>query len=245
MNFKHYFISAIIFSMFLFSCSSEDKKPDWEGIYTGVLPCASCPGIETTLQLNADKTFKLETTYQEREGTFTEEGSFELDKKTNIITLSIKDAGSESGKYLIGENRVTQLDMEGKLITGNLADAYVLKKVADFEEKYWKLTKIRGKEVKFDSNQDREPHIIFKSHNSMAHGNAGCNSFFGKYELKNRQIKFDGMGATMMACPDMTVENEVLKILNGTLDYKVIDDETFVLSNETGELLRFEVVWLY
>jgi uncharacterized lipoprotein NlpE involved in copper resistance len=31
-------------------------------------------------------------------------------------------------RYLVGENTLTQLDMEGNKITGNMADQYVLKK---------------------------------------------------------------------------------------------------------------------
>ena len=44
------------------SPSSSDNSQtslDWDGIYYGVLPCADCPGIQTTLYLNKDLSFKL------------------------------------------------------------------------------------------------------------------------------------------------------------------------------------------
>jgi len=31
---------------------------DWAGVYRGVLPCADCPGIETTLRLATDSTYE-------------------------------------------------------------------------------------------------------------------------------------------------------------------------------------------
>ncbi|MDE0535713.1 copper resistance protein NlpE [Tenacibaculum sp. L6] len=40
---------------------------DWAGIYEGTLPCASCPGINTTLKLNADLTFELTEVYLDEE----------------------------------------------------------------------------------------------------------------------------------------------------------------------------------
>ena len=50
------------------------------GNFSGTLPCADCPGIDTTLELHADGSFMLMETYQERkvepgmlEGTWTAE----------------------------------------------------------------------------------------------------------------------------------------------------------------------------
>src|SRR5690554_4616244 len=36
---------------------------DWEGRYTGLLPCADCEGIETTVNLLGDQTFIIRETY--------------------------------------------------------------------------------------------------------------------------------------------------------------------------------------
>ena len=46
--------------------ASEQKvvsPPEWEGTYTGVVPCADCEGISTTLTLNRDMTYALQTRY--------------------------------------------------------------------------------------------------------------------------------------------------------------------------------------
>ena len=51
------------------------------GAFAGTLPCASCPGIDTRLQLDADGTFRLDEHYQDEadgdhalEGTWSVEG---------------------------------------------------------------------------------------------------------------------------------------------------------------------------
>src|SRR5690554_2899466 len=36
---------------------------DWEGRYTGLLPCADCEGIETTVNLLGDQTFIMREIY--------------------------------------------------------------------------------------------------------------------------------------------------------------------------------------
>ena len=36
---------------------TSDMSLDWAGVYEGVLPCADCDGIETTLELKKDHTY--------------------------------------------------------------------------------------------------------------------------------------------------------------------------------------------
>src|SRR5215510_14646686 len=40
---------------------------DWDGIYRGVLPCADCPGIQKTVYLNKDGSYKLKVKYLDRQ----------------------------------------------------------------------------------------------------------------------------------------------------------------------------------
>lgn len=101
---------------------------DWNGTYKGTLPCASCEGIETILTLNVDRTYKLTTHYFGRNDALEEEdtGTFTWDETGSVITLEKVSNGST--QYKVGENRIWQLDMEGNMITGDLADHYILTK---------------------------------------------------------------------------------------------------------------------
>jgi uncharacterized lipoprotein NlpE involved in copper resistance len=101
---------------------------DWNGTYKGVVPCADCEGIETTLILNADNTYQMRTRYLGKPGdkSFETTGTFSWNAGGNTIIL----AGVENapGQYFVGENQLIQLDMSGARITGNLADKYILTK---------------------------------------------------------------------------------------------------------------------
>jgi uncharacterized lipoprotein NlpE involved in copper resistance len=99
---------------------------NWEGLYTGTIPAASSPGISVRLTLNRDETFTISYQYIDRpEGDYSGEGKFTWNSAGNTITL---ETGDFPPYYLVGENRLTQLDMQGQPITGTLADNYVLTK---------------------------------------------------------------------------------------------------------------------
>lgn len=100
---------------------------DVAGTYAGVLPCADCQGIETTLILRANKDYILERKYLGKsDKAYSVSGAWQW-VNGNVIRLS----SSQSTPTLIqvSENKVMMLDASGNHITGNLADQYMLKKV--------------------------------------------------------------------------------------------------------------------
>ena len=153
---KKSIIALSLVSVFLVACSKTDNKNnqeqtptaaseavavdsahtaenslDWNGTYKGVLPCADCEGIETELELNADKTYELKETYLGKgDGkAFESKGSFQFDaNNTSVIEL---DKTGDNRKYFVAEGYLKVLDMEGNEITGDLADKYELKKEAE------------------------------------------------------------------------------------------------------------------
>ena len=88
---------------------NAENSLDYEGTYKGVFPAADCPGIETTLTLNPDKTFSLHSVYIDRDSSFDEKGG-------------------ELSYYKVEENHLRKLTMDKQEITGELADHYVLNK---------------------------------------------------------------------------------------------------------------------
>lgn len=98
---------------------------DYEGTYKGVFPAADCPGIETTLTLNADKTFALHQVYiDQKDGTFDEKGTYTVEG--DLLTLQVE--GGETSYYKVEENRLRLLDADKNEITGELAENYILNK---------------------------------------------------------------------------------------------------------------------
>lgn len=100
---------------------------DWAGTYKGVLPCADCEGIETELMLHKDSTYMLRQTYLGKTAApvYNSDGNWVWVDGNTIQLLGITNAPS---KYHVGENKLFQLDMEGKRIAGALAEKYILAK---------------------------------------------------------------------------------------------------------------------
>ncbi|MBV4359854.1 copper resistance protein NlpE [Pinibacter aurantiacus] len=95
---------------------------DIAGTYSGKLPCADCEGIEESLELKADKTFVMTDEYQGKKKPVTNTTKGKWEVSGNMLTLQ------PGMKYKVEENKLRQLDMSGKEITGPLADMYVLTK---------------------------------------------------------------------------------------------------------------------
>lgn len=98
---------------------------DYEGVYEGLLPAADGPGIQTTLTLSPDGTFVWRSEYlDEQDGVFVDRGTYTL--TGNVAALEVPGEGVRYAK--VEEGRLRLLDQDKKVITGPLADMYVLAK---------------------------------------------------------------------------------------------------------------------
>src|SRR5688572_16484805 len=116
-----------------FSCKSNKQLTsdnsmnsiDWNGVYTGSLPCADCEGINTMIKLNKDLTYETETKYTGKSNEiYKSTGTFNWDNTGNKIILKNTNQNVGMIYYAVGENRLTQLDAEGNVINGDLANKY-------------------------------------------------------------------------------------------------------------------------
>ena len=99
---------------------------DWDGRWSGVIPCASCPGIEVDLTLNNDGTFRMREEYQDRGGShFVTEGTMTWDEATRVLTLKSEDRKQQL--LFEGEGEAIYLDAEG-----NPLPIYRLNKQAEY-----------------------------------------------------------------------------------------------------------------
>ncbi|HUH46837.1 MAG TPA: copper resistance protein NlpE N-terminal domain-containing protein [Arenibacter sp.] len=214
---------------------------DWSGTYSGILPCADCSGIETELTLNADNTFVLTTSYlgKQDSGKNILEGKFEWDR--NEINLMGIRKGERPTTYKVEENRIRQLDMKGHIITGNLAQNYVLKKNGNLnvEDKRWKLVELNGKPI---AGTAESHYLIFRSKDGKIEAKANCNIMLSNYTIKNElQLKIEQGLTTLMACPD-NLEQEFGQVLT-TVDNLSTDGKSLSLNKaRMAPLARFELV---
>lgn len=216
---------------------------DWNGTYTGVLPCADCGGIQTSLKLMGDGSYSLKQVYLGKEdNAFENSGKVVWNKDGNMITIG---EDSRAMKFQVGENVLTMLNREGDKITGELADKYMLAKVdMNLVEKYWKLTELMGKSV-VTPEGGKEAFMILKMEGNRVNGNSGCNTFNGSYTLKpGNRIQFSQMASTMMMCLNMETEKKMNEVL-GMADNYVVNGDTLVLNRaRMAPLARFVAVYL-
>ncbi|MEO8932725.1 MAG: META domain-containing protein [Xanthomarina sp.] len=113
-------------------------------------------------------------------------------------------------------------------------------------EKYWKLKTLGGQEVQMVDNQEREIFFILKTDENRLTGFAGCNSFSGSYSLEEgNRIRFTQIATTMMACPDVDVnESEFFKIFELADNYSIKDDILSLNVGRRAPLAVFEAVYL-
>jgi len=100
---------------------------DYMGIYSGVLPCADCEGIQTTIELGSGNSYVKKIIYLGKEDQQVVEtgGTFTWNDAGNTITLNEE---IEPNQYFVGENILFHLDIDGNRISGDLAAKYELKK---------------------------------------------------------------------------------------------------------------------
>ena len=99
---------------------------DWAGKYEGTIPCADCEGIKYIVELKKDNNFFIEQEYLGKETVYQDEGFYKWDASNNILHLN---SNVTPLILKVEENQLKVLDQEGKVITGNLKDKYILKKI--------------------------------------------------------------------------------------------------------------------
>lgn len=82
-------------------------------------------------------------------------------------------------------------------------------------------------------SMDRKPVIHFTD-SATVHGNAGCNNFFGTFETEGSHVTFGPLGATMMFCENMDVEDVFFKTMPEIGRYEIVRDTLLRLLDKTG-----------
>lgn len=103
----------------------------------------------------------------------------------------------------------------------------------------WKITEVNGSAIKAQSS----PYIGFNTQEKRVYGNFGCNRISGSFDFngKNEQIEFGQMLSTMMACPDMELEQSILQELNSVECIKFSDNEHVALCDKNrNPLIQME-----
>ena len=105
----------------------SDISSSWSGQYAGTIPSASGRMIRVFLNLHSDDTFNLSYSFVDISNNFfSTRGKFEWDETKSNITLEVENFPPY---YKVEFNKLIQLDRDGKAITGDQAENYVLRKM--------------------------------------------------------------------------------------------------------------------
>ncbi len=139
---RNLLLTLLLIPTLLLGCASKESPPeqaatanahnsrnslDWPGTYSGVVPCASCPGIETRITLHADGRYDRSTLYLgEGSAAIKDSGSFVWNDAGSKVTIG---KGNDMQQYQVGENQLFHLDVSGERIRGELAEQYTLRRL--------------------------------------------------------------------------------------------------------------------
>jgi heat shock protein HslJ len=254
-------ILCTLVALILTSCAQEPRETiqivpdpahnsrlslDWWGVYTGVLPCADCEGIDTRLIIFEDGTYRKSSRYlgKQDELTTLDEGSFEWTEDGSTIELEIED---EPSSYRVGENKLTRLDANGQIITGELASFYVFQKQfpdGRIEGVQWSPVELMGNNITENVVFNTPPRITLNFIEQRINGNGGCNTFFSSYHRDGYELKFGNIASTMMACtPElMDIEQQFFEVLNSTTSWESRDNNLYLKNAENVIISRLTMI---
>lgn len=97
------------------------------GVYSGLIPCADCEGIQYRLALSGDGSYQEQLTYKGKSSKpYIGRGRYTLEGDT-LVKLNKKTAGMSL--FRVHPKGLLMLDADGQPITGDLADHYILMKL--------------------------------------------------------------------------------------------------------------------
>lgn len=196
---------------------SSESSLDWAGFYASG---------DTYLTLTTDGRYFYDT----------------RSKSGEILRSAGKFTWSDNGRNIhLPELNLTYWVREGNLALldrkGNVVESGVLPK----EETFllagpWRLSELNGTAVSTPSRQEpgKDVYLQFEEEQNRVTGSSGCNRIFGTYENMDERLKLGQLGSTMMACPDMELEQQFTQTIPRVAQF-AIENDLLVLQDQTGK----------
>lgn len=137
--------------------------------YYGFLPCADCPGISYTLELQKNGRYHLLMDYYDRESTFESDGKYTYEEGK----LKLYTDNNVTGQFEFEGEKLIHLDGDGNRITTDLAPNYIL--------------------YKGDASRAEMPENFGMNQDSYLYKGTGNEPFWMVQITKNNSLYFKGL----------------------------------------------------
>lgn len=149
---------------------------------------------------------------------------------SGLTDREITDAINETRKYSLeeaGDGYVMKLyNSKGQQVM------QLVHQNLDFLNGTWKVTSIDGKDIDVEKMK-----LVFDVDERKVHGNTGCNVLNGRLETdldEPNTFSFEGMGVTMMMCPEIEYQTAMLVALEEACKAKPISKNEVILLDSSG-----------
>src|SRR5690625_5304510 len=193
------------------------------------------------MTLLEDGTYELTTRYLGKSDEYhRESGTFSWSEEGDRIQLDIED-GSRSPYYLVEENQLVHLDLEGNRITGALADHYILTKcINPLSDRYWRCMSLNNSPLDTAWTGPKVPHLILHPEDGIASGTGGCNSLSAVCQSSDdNSISFSRVISSILACQLSDYEADFNRLLEEATAYSLQNDHLLFFSADGDTILQF------
>ena len=99
----------------------------------------------------------------------------------------------------------------------------------------WNIVEINGGSLQIPPGE-QQPFIGFDTRSGKIYGNSGCNRIMASMDLQAKPgtIEFGRISSTMMACPNMETERQVLAALSEVISYRKTSNGKISLCNSSN-----------
>lgn len=152
----------------------------------------------------------------------------DMETERKVVEALDKVAGYEETKSGLSLN-----DSDGKQIMKLEKRLQPEVSVKDLEGE-WNIVSVYNFEL---GGMEKAPFLAFNVVEKRVHGNAGCNVINGGFEQeadKASSLRFTQMISTMMSCPDMDIERQVLGALDKVRSFSLDENGTMLLVDGEG-----------
>ncbi len=101
----------------------------------------------------------------------------------------------------------------------------------------WNVVAVNGNDVVLTDDAE-QPYLSFDTANGQISGMAGCNRVMGGFAVAapaDGKLSLGQMGATRMMCPDMSLEDSILKACGEVASFKTGENGNLELCNAAGQ----------